>query len=759
VKLQSRESIVLSFSSITGDASRRLVVSTLPKRRRQFGDELWAQTAEVESTAGQVLFEVMEGGEYRFEWIGLVATAGALVTDPEELFEPDDATGLSGRLRPRLSTGIVDASLRTAEGSSCAFAFEVRSRKLEYKSEYQWMLRDVAQHMTELVMHRFAAARMTFAVDDRRDAATLYEQFEFLRAALQGDRLRQAFGRILQSPHVEWQATEQSAPISLGIKSSADVGKQLARAGRRVPWTATENLSSVPQRVLSRRTEPTSDTPPNRFLRYAIEHWRGVLWRVLDAFESKSDTALVLRARREISGLIDELDELLRTPLLQHAGRLDQFPASNQVLQKREGYRDFLKTFIEFELAAMLTWHSQEETYKAGQRDIAELYEFWAFLQLGTIVGNLLGKPFFLGPLLQASGDGLNIALRGGSESVLSGELTRHARTLRVALHFNRTFDAKSVGNLAWTRPMRPDMTLTVTRTDEDGLAGEPTHVHFDAKYRVQVLDDLFGDEEGATALAAPASGGSTTAKRDDLLKMHAYRDAIRRTAGAYVLYPGQSSAPLEFREFHELLPGLGAFVLRPSAAGRSSGSELLEDFIDRVLDQSALRFTQLERSQHWLTEIHGPEYAWRSGYAEPPAQASVLLGFVKSRQHWEWVRRTRTYNVRAQPRRGGVTRDAALLQSQLLLLYCPETSDVAMCRIVGNAERVTAEAMAEVGYPSPSSEYWCVQISELPDFKWLEGMRASAVEQYVASTTSMRGKPTLVTWRDVSFLRAHSPG
>jgi predicted component of viral defense system (DUF524 family) len=30
--------------------------------------------------------------------------------------------------------------------------------------------------------------------------------------------------------------------------------------------------------------------------------------------------------------------------------------------------------------------------------------------------------------------------------------------------------------------------------------------------------------------------------KNADLLKMHAYKDAIRRTGGAYVLYPGDKS-------------------------------------------------------------------------------------------------------------------------------------------------------------------------------------------------------------------------
>ena len=51
--------------------------------------------------------------------------------------------------------------------------------------------------------------------------------------------------------------------------------------------------------------------------------------------------------------------------------------------------------------------------------------------------------------------------------------------------------------------------------------------------------------------------GGSLIA--DATLK----KDAIRRTAGAYVLYPGAQNQ--NWQGFHEIIPGLGAFAIRPS--------------------------------------------------------------------------------------------------------------------------------------------------------------------------------------------------
>jgi hypothetical protein len=193
--VQAQEAVTVLFSSREGTPALR--VYRLPKKRDFQSAELWAETSTVRCDPGAPAFEVVEGCEYRFEWSAIPASQTRSTTDPEELFEADDLTGRTGRLRPRLSTGIVDAVLRAEGAPLVKFSFEVRSKKLEYKSEYRWMLRDVAEHMTELVMQRFAASRLAFEVDERRDAETLYEQFEFLRAALQGDRLRQAFARVM----------------------------------------------------------------------------------------------------------------------------------------------------------------------------------------------------------------------------------------------------------------------------------------------------------------------------------------------------------------------------------------------------------------------------------------------------------------------------------------------------------------------------------------------------------------------------------
>ncbi len=91
--------------------------------------------------------------------------------------------------------------------------------------------------------------------------------------------------------------------------------------------------------------------------------------------------------------------------------------------------------------------------------------------------------------------------------------------------------------------------------------------------------------------------------KRQDLLKMHAYRDAIRRTDGAYVLYPGDANQ--DWRVFTELLPGLGAIALRPSASSKSTTDKFLETFLrDLALHVSDSR-TQRSKVRHQVRQTY----------------------------------------------------------------------------------------------------------------------------------------------------------
>jgi len=706
-------------------------------------------------SAGAV--ELLEGMEYRYTWEDVRPDIASLIADPEEIFQPDTLEGKSGRLRPGLATGTIRVVLRAGASTLGQLELDVRSRKLSYLSEYRWMLRDIAERMTELVMERFAISNARFELDDARDAVTLYQRFTFLRALFESENFQGALHEIIRRTHTAWETNSEMVRPGAGMRADSHMLRQFAKGGPRSAWPGGP-IASIPSRLERKRTVATHDTTPNRFVKFALEHWRQILGDLDRGLAKAQATPIASRGRREIATLVSQLEEVLHHDVFAEVGRLARFPADDQVLQKREGYRDIFKAYVETEFAARLSWQSSPEDYGAGQRDVATLYEYWAFIQLSQVVADLVGQTFDLGPLVQARPDGLTVGIRTGVETVLAGVVERFDRRMKVELCFNRTYRRGTARIASWTRPMRPDYSLMISPAEGEPATFEPIALHFDAKYRVEFVKDIFGaEDEGADSLQPPPNLERGGALRADILKMHAYRDAIRRTAGAYVLYPGgdNEGSGLQYPEYDELLPGLGAFVLRPTDIGSASGAPALSRFIGDVLDHVATRLTMHERGRYWLEDVYGQSQPVGLGrvLAPPPPDTTVLLGFVKSSEHWKWIRERKAYNMRAEGRREAVHAGAALLKSQLLLLYSPAIHEVALARIVSDAEEISIAGMAATGYPRPRGSYWCVQLQWLEQTQWTQGLSPHSIDAYVRSLGLADGEPVSTLWGEIRSL------
>ena len=143
--------------------------------------------------------------------------------------------------------------------------------------------------------------------------------------------------------------------------------------------------------------------------------------------------------------------------------------------------------------------------------------------------------------------------------------------------------------------------------------------------------------------------------KNADLYKMHTYNEAIRRTVGSYVLYPGSDVRTdyqrhgdnrNVYRRYHEIIPGIGAFALKPKAGSDNvdvGGVECLRRFFYDFLVHQLSKFTQYYRCNYWtqstirrttnrLTTAFG-DFQFS---AKPPQDTQILLGFVRDEQEIE---------------------------------------------------------------------------------------------------------------------------
>jgi len=714
--------------------------------------------------------QLLEGHEYRYE-IEVQGASEPLSTDRPEVFEADSRSGTRGRLRPRLYTGMLPVTIRAGDIDIGCVALEVRSRKLDYLRHYRWMLRDIAEHCAELVMDRFAPTEQHFAADSARDAPTLYQRFAFLQSLVTGDAFEAAIHQVLARPHRGWVDEPEARHPSRGIPATSAVARQLQMPGPRCRWSNTDSRSGVEQGFLPARfhvlrTEETLDTPANRFVKFALTRWRDMAADIGDCLAQESRSAPVIRGLREVEALTGYLDSLLSEDLFREVGRLDRFPASDQVLQKREGYRDLFRVYVQFEAAALLSWQGGDDIYKAGQRDVATLYELWSFFQLARVTAGICRQSFDPSALIEVHADRLGVGLRRGRQTAVLGSVACLGRVLHFELWFNRTFGVDGLGAPSWTRPMRPDCSLRLGIDRESSApftGGEEIWLHFDAKYRIEDLGELFGVKPATTAdedtqlleeEETAARRGET--KRADLLKMHAYRDAIRRSVGAYVLYPGTETEECR-THYHEILPGLGAFALRPSEYGEAEGVGVLRQFIFDVVEHVASQATQDERARFWVREAYSGQYqivrqaAVAPFLSRPPADTPVLLGHVKDREHLAWIHATRQYNLRADKRRGSVGLGSQELAAEFVVLHGRALETPELWQVTGEPRLCTRDRLASMNYPSPHGElYYCFQFVEVPAGPWTEPITGAKVLALRRRSRRRRGEPVTTTWLEL---------
>jgi predicted component of viral defense system (DUF524 family) len=657
----------------------------------------------------------------------------------------DDASDFS---KPALATALVD----------------VRSIKLDYRSEYRGMLRSLATRMADLVADSRSSAKASFlSTFEERDGRGWFQvQLELLREVVESAEFSAALQRILTFPHERLEQELEQIPVERTFKWTAKAAHSLVNSPVRCalptghPLRAI-GLDSVAARIPVVRKAPTVDTPENRFIKHALRDFHGFASRAETTFKDADGdwSAAADVARR----LALNLEQWLSRPHFKAVDDLDVLPLGSPVLQRKAGYREVLRWWLRFRTAAELSWEGGEDMFRAGQRNVAELYEYWLFF-------NLLD--WFCGKFNDGAKPPLDLLIDGLDEDSPNLRLRRRVplgpftgifsdprRRLHAAFSYNRQFDVtgdRAAGG-SWTRKMHPDYTLTfwpaidgMTAAAAAKLAEEQellVHIHLDAKYRVENLDALFGgrasddvDEED------DKSPGNY--KRQDLLKMHAYRDAIKRSEGAYVLYPGDDKCrvgqfqpgvegaarwPHTMWGFHEILPGLGAFAIAPDENGDAHGLDHLAKFLDEVLVNLCNRASFRERRAANLHEslregrsLYGagdkretggfmlqdaPELDSDKFRVSSATDTTVLVGWFNSTAEKDWMLTKGTAVLRLGNRRGSLPLIKSLAAASHILLHGHEYETVpGLFRILAKAGEVwTRTEVLAAGFPTDSTK------------------------------------------------------
>ena len=524
--------------------------------------------------------------------------------------EPDPGSVVvSGQLRLRNHAGILDLC---AEGAA-ALRAEVVCRKISYLGEFQTLLNEVAEFLAELLLQYDSPVSSAFDLTDARSGSLAALLFQ-MRYVMAEDSLPLAAEEVLSQVHAKLETeiamrgiAEVEEPSVEAFVDALDVslfqkGGPLAGLFR----------GYTPMEMPVINIAESIDTPENRYVKYFLEECTQLAQWLSAKLGGQGKPA----AAREAASWVLQLQEVLAHDIWRGVGVMRQFPSNSQVLLKRRGYRDVLRFDLALRLSLTLPW-SQGEKFAEGLmgdiRPVSELYEYWCFFLLRRVLAEICQTELpDNGSFLSFTNEGLQVRLTKGKRSRVMFVYRQEAgRVVKVALFYNRRFQRPRRNLLSWegsyTSAFDPDYSISVTVTE--GTAVQRHWLHFDAKYRLQPAEVMQMMHDGGEEMLADSDDDevgyeqeiSRLHRREDLFKMHTYRDGILSTRGAYILFPGDGTgmrmdgAAQNFfirnpAAFHGpapyTFPSVGAFDLCP---GRDETQlPVLKGFLSGVLEAVA---------------------------------------------------------------------------------------------------------------------------------------------------------------------------
>lgn len=456
--------------------------------------------------------------------------------------------------------------------------FEIRSKKIGYEQHYPSMIADICEAAAGILFDSSSPFFDPFNLEERF-RTSLYEDFLFLEYIFRPENLLTSYENIRRDPHTFLGRSQETVPLSLAQTIGAnDIINMVSDPANLYKTNNTpDNWPKIMKDYLPHKINQTNfydvlDTPENRFVKYFLEIIEKVIDEMVIYMEKNGIGGYPAEKTKEYQYIIHDY---MLDNWLDDVGELKYFPSNSQVLQKKEGYRDILRYFMVLESTFYHHLDEIHELIKGHQRRLYELYEYWCYIKLFKILSSLQSKDPDYNNLFKVTPDKeWKIEFKTGVKSIQDFEIPTQNKSVEIKLLYNRRFQKSKGEYSSYSLGLKPDFTLSI-KTDNG-----TKFIHFDAKYRSdiqvkQINAYEFEEEEDEKRIY----------KFADIYKMHTYKDAIKNTLGAYVLYPGNAPPKIFKQNKPDILPSVGAFPLIPGDNNLNQESNI-ECLIEKVLKE-----------------------------------------------------------------------------------------------------------------------------------------------------------------------------
>ena len=431
---------------------------------------------------------------------------------------------------------------------------EIYPTKMSYKADYLKLREDVAQEIYNLT---FDFMRRTYlgASLKASEHPSLTEFFSIFKE--QFEAFSKAIQFITKQPHHELIAYEEIK----AYKNGASIGpKGIKYLNQHPQQVVRQDGLWTPRKVLQVRKQLTMDVYENQMVKYMMNQILKKLQKVKAQYrdlQREKDPVVMNFLNQQIHGL----EAQLSGNFFKEISKLERMQQFSIVLQMSPVYQKFYKLYLILQKGLSIT----ADLFQISNKNIAELYEYWCFIKLGSILKEkhtLMSTDF-----IKANGQGLFIQLKKGKASEMR---FKHRVTGEIfTLAYNQKLQQGP------TVVQKPDHILSLKKE-----MSEVTYRYvLDAKYKI-----AYQQNEGQL-LAEP--------KEEDINTMHRYRDAIvyenkeqnvyeRNVFGGIILFPGTVSEAYKNSRFYQSIQkvNIGALPFLPSE------TSLVEQFLDEIIDR-----------------------------------------------------------------------------------------------------------------------------------------------------------------------------
>ena len=436
--------------------------------------------------------------------------------------------------------------------------FEVRSRKLDYITQYATMIGDLSKYSQDLIYESKSPLFQSFELDDVSEKS-IYEKFMLLEYLFKDENLPSTIEYLSRNLYSALIDTAEEVPTSfasnINPNSLIDVfsnSENLYKSRDVDSIWCKKTKGYVPLRINETKYIDNIDVPENRFYKNFLESTENLIVELLKKAPEGYILDQLLIYKQTISAYLAQR-------YFKDISMMDYMPLNSQLLQKKEGYRDILQYYLMFEFGFRFNWDELSNEFKGNEKKVYDLYEYWCFFELVEILNqeslNKINFDDIFFKSKESSSDNFTIVLKKNQN--IPFKIDVNGKIIKLDLRYNTKFKTNKKIFKSYSLTLKPDYSLIIY------IDGKKYVLHFDAKYRLNIKDESFMDE--------------------DVVKMHAYKDAILDTVGAYVLYPGKEKQ-IFYENNNRRLESVGAFPLNP---GENKGNEEnLRDFIIEMIEK-----------------------------------------------------------------------------------------------------------------------------------------------------------------------------